>query len=198
MKLRSGLSKPPAKRELVPLTQQNLQAFDGKAISNKGNSEIASFESIPSSVDPMFPTLLQQRGVYFKYPDVCPPNDLDAIRKVLQKKRLERDIQQTQAFFQRLKWTYNEEVYKSHFLNFIFNPPTRTGSDKYSAQMDIEWTRIKDFDINNELPNPKPDYFESFSIEQYSRNARRALGWYLIPSAHPITMPANLNVTQQR
>jgi hypothetical protein len=45
--------------------------------------------------------------------------------------------------------------------------------------MDIEWTRIKDeFDADKELPNPKPDYFECFSIDQYPKEALNALSWF--------------------
>jgi hypothetical protein len=145
---------------------------------------------MPSSTDPMFSTLLKQKGVYFNIREASPPEDWKAVFMDLQKKRNEPDKQQIQELFQRLGYIYNEEIYKVHFATFIFNPPSRKLPDHYSAQMDIEWTRIKDeFDTNKELPNPKPDYFECFSIDQYPKEALNALSWSIKPSVHPIAIP---------
>jgi hypothetical protein len=199
MKLRSGLlSGPPAKPELVqlPLTQQNLRAFD-ETISGKNDSdtvssdrETASVKSMPSSTDPKFPGMLQECGVYFKYPDVSPPGDMVAVLADLQKKRNSQEQLQAKIFFQRLEHSHNEGAYKFHFISVIFNPSSGGVVDQYSMHMDLEWTAVKpQFAVEKGLPKPKPDYFETFSVFQYPPKVRDALNWCISPSSHPIAMP---------
>jgi hypothetical protein len=111
MKLRSGLfcGSPPEPKLVPPLlTQQNLRALDDETISRTNDSEIASSDSMPSSTDPMFPTLLKQKGVYFNIRDASPPEDWKAVFMDLQKKRNEPDKQQIQELFQPLGYIYNE------------------------------------------------------------------------------------------
>jgi hypothetical protein len=154
--------------ELVPslLTQQNLRAFNNETISYEKDSETAS---MATSADAMFPVLLRRKGIYFEYRNVCPPDDLDMVRNDLQQERINKqDNQPIQYFFQQLIYTYNEEAYKSPFNKLVFNPPSRKASDQYYAHMDIQWTRLNDKFDTKGLSKPKPDYFESLSLDQYT------------------------------
>jgi hypothetical protein len=57
--------------------------------------------------------------------------------------------------------------------------------------MDLEWTAVQcNFTTVEGLPNPKPDYFETYKAIEYPLKGRKALGWSLLPcSSHPIAIP---------
>jgi hypothetical protein len=52
-------------------------------------------------------------------------------------------------------------------------------------QMDLEWTRVTP---HKGLPPAKPDYFESFTVDQYPQEAPDTLDW-IRPSKSVFAMP---------
>jgi hypothetical protein len=142
-----------------------------------------------TSTLPNFGSLLHQGGVLIYPLDPLPPNDEDALLTFLQMKKRDKP-EHAQELLNRLKFAYNEEVSKVHFINFLFSPPSRSFSDMYSMHMDLEWTAIKPkFATNLELPKPKPDYFEAFRITEFHPTGVKALAWRLQPSSHFFAMP---------
>jgi hypothetical protein len=193
MRLRSKLfyGLPPKELVQLSLTQHNLQDFDEEIASTQSSTETVSSNSTPSSTDPMLSTQLCNAGVYFQELDALPPNDKKELLRHLYRKRNEPDQEQAQDFSQRLSNSYNKAVYKIHFISVILNPPSRRLSSGYSIQMDLEWTVVQcNFTTVKRLPNPKPDYFETFKVIEYPLKGRKALGWSPLPcSSHPIAIP---------
>lgn len=154
----------------------------------------ASSESTATTIDPMLPTQLHHAGVRFRTNDARAPDDMRELLQHLHKERRAFTDEEAQAFPQRLENSSNEEVFKSHFVTVILNPPSRRLVNGYSVQMDLEWTAAR-----NKLPtaeglqgfqNPKPDYFETFNQMKYPFRALNDLNWSLSPCLlHPIAMP---------
>ena len=63
------------------------------------------------------------------------------------------------------------------------------GGKHYIPVIDQEWTDIETTHINHNLSNPKPDHFESLSIDCYPQAARDALQGHLQPSSYDWSMP---------
>jgi hypothetical protein len=193
MKLRSGqfCGSPPKQLVQLPLTQQNLRAFDksdGQTASSESKS--VSSQSMPSSTDPVFPLLLFDNGVCFDNRHVLPPHDKNEILKHLQQERRTLDNLQSQDFLRRLQSSINEETYKVHFVHCLFQFSSRKLSNDYSMHMDLEWSKVAGTSVAMQnLSNPKPDYFETFSLYAYPPEARNDLPWYITPSAHMFAMP---------
>jgi hypothetical protein len=193
IKLRSGRkSGPPEKVELVslPLTQQNLRAFNDKTSTKESSSETASSESIPSSTDPELTSLLHQNGVYFNDSSVLPPYDENKILNYLQQERSTLNNPQSLDFLRRLEFSFNEETYKAHFLHSLFRYPSREVLNEYSLQMDLEWAKAAGTPVTvGDLSNPKPDYFEAFLLGAYPKEVQDTFGWCIQPSDHEVAMP---------
>jgi hypothetical protein len=201
MMLRSGLPRGTQPNRQRPLTQQNLQAHANQTTGHKSHETESSdgtsiSSSTVSSTDPMLPRHLYRAGVLFEgwgssasYP--LPPGDKQEVLRYLQRKQKGLNNEQARDFSQRLHQSFNEEVYKSHFVSVILNPSSRRLSGGYSVQMDLPWTAVKDnFTAVKGFTDPKPDYFEAFDDGEYPPKALDALGWSLLPCPlHPITMP---------
>lgn len=186
--LRGSLPKESAQ---LPLTYQNLGEFKKETESSSVEKTTTSTESTASSADPMLPSYLRRKGVYCEKIDLRHPKNLNKLLGALNKKRIEKDSQQFEDFDRRVFLSYNEEGFKVHFISIILNPPSRKVSNNYSMHMDIEWALIRpNFDIDKELTNLKPDYFEAFHIDLYPIKVQEDLGHFVKPSIHPFAIPS--------
>lgn len=186
---RSLYRSAPEESPHHPLTQGNLQSLDQSA-TTPSTTESSSSQSTMSSTDPRLSSILRRKGVDSELEDVNQPKNLNKLLGMLNKKRSEQDGPQFEEFHRRIALSFNEEVYKVHFISAIFFPAWRNITEKYTMQMDLSWTKTTpNFDKAKELPDLKPDYFEAFHTDSYPQDAIDALDCHIRPSIHAIAAP---------
>ena len=184
----------PTQAKRTKLTSKNLRlhtaAETPSEMTKRTRSGPRSGTSRTTTAHAQFGQQLSENGIVYKQSRVKQPEDLEAIKFELEKTRASGSpsSEDWHLYQRRFDDATNEDSMR-HFAWSKLAKEPGLGGKHYIPVIHQEWTEIETTQINRNLSNPKPDHFESLSIDCYPQSAREALKGHLQPSSYDWSMP---------
>ena len=150
-----------------------------------------SASSRTTTTDPAFGEKLTANGVIHEGWRAQQPDDYDAIRETLERRRASSspDSKAWRKYSRIVGRATNEDTIQGVAFSRLVKPQDDGDEEIYEQVLNQEWTEVEECNITRGLSNPKPDYIESFGTEDYPEEAKYDLGGHLQPSVYHHGMP---------
>lgn len=135
---------------------------------------------------------MRRNGVVHDRLKAVKPTDYTDLQAELDRSRASGspESEDYQRYVFQVENAANEDSLKDNtFTSMLLKRPTMDIQELYMQVSNQEWTNIVGNPIRQNISNPKPDYYESYTLSSYNRNAVEELEGSILPTKFNHAMP---------